>query len=103
MKKWIIGALSFGIIAAGGVTGVSAKSSQVEMPQEKNNHMMEMERMHQMMSESNAVINFGQAKNLMEQIHPEMTIQEIREMYTNMHGTNGAEPSNNFKEMEHNH
>ncbi|WP_153464239.1 hypothetical protein ACJA3J_02765 [Halobacillus sp. SY10] len=102
MKKLIIGALSFGIIAAGGVTGVSAKSGQMEMPQEKSAQMMDMDRMHQMMLESNAVINFGQAKNLVEEMHPEMTNQEIKEMYINMHGTNGAAPSKNFKEMEHN-
>ncbi|WP_394219596.1 hypothetical protein [Halobacillus trueperi] len=101
MKKLMIGALTFGIVAAGGMTEVSAKNGQVEMPQGESHHMMEMERMHQIMLESNAVINFGQAKNLMEDFHPEMTTQEIREMYIHMHGTNGAAPSNNFKEMEH--
>jgi|GEM_PF-5688944 len=99
MKKFIIGALSLGLVAAGGVTVVSAQSGQMEMPHEKSGEMMEMEDMHQNMLDSSAVINFGQAKNLMKEMHPEMTTQEIKMMYTKMHGTNGAAPSANFKEM----
>ncbi|MCA1012037.1 hypothetical protein [Halobacillus halophilus] len=99
MKKFIIGVLSLGLVAAGGVTGVSAQNGQMEMPYKKSGEMMEMEGMHQTILDSTAVINFGQAKNLMKEMHPEMSTKQIKVMYTKMHGTNGAAPSANFEEM----
>ncbi|SDZ76094.1 hypothetical protein SAMN05421743_10197 [Thalassobacillus cyri] len=100
MKKIIIGALSLGMVAGAGVTGVQAESGQMVMPKEKQ--MTQMEEMHQDMFDSNAVINYGQAKNLMEEMHPELGKEEVKEMYQSMHGTNGAAPSVNFKDMNMN-
>ncbi|WP_082235471.1 hypothetical protein [Halobacillus massiliensis] len=100
MRRFIIiGALSFGLVAAVGVTGVSAQSGQMEILHEESMQKMAMEEMHQNMLDSSAVINFGQTKKLMKEMHPEMTTQQIKNMYKQMHGTNGAAPSANFKEM----
>ncbi|TLS35431.1 hypothetical protein [Pseudalkalibacillus caeni] len=44
-------------------------------------------------------VNFGQAQKYMQEMHPGMTKQEVKEMYNTCHGTNGAAPSNNFQEM----
>ncbi|MGF7184128.1 hypothetical protein GGQ84_000208 [Desulfitispora alkaliphila] len=41
--------------------------------------------------------NFGQMKQHMQQMHSDMSVQELQEMYRACHGTLGAEPSNNFK------
>ncbi|MFG6116910.1 hypothetical protein ACGTN9_17290 [Halobacillus sp. MO56] len=97
MKSFIIGALSMGFIVAGGVSGVQAASDEMEMPAEGSEQMMEMDEMHQEVLNSNGVINFGQAKKLMENMHPEWTKEEIKNMYQSMHGTNGAAPSANLK------
>ncbi|MYL55465.1 hypothetical protein GLW08_19335 [Pontibacillus yanchengensis] len=99
MKKIIIGALSLGIVAAGGVTVAQAQSDQMEMP---NEQVMDMSDMHQEMLESNGEINFGQAKKFMSDMHPEWNTKEMKQMYQSMHGTNGAAPSANFKHMNMN-
>ena len=98
MKKFIIGTLTFGMIAAVGMTDVNAESGQPEMPHEGIDQS-KMEEMHDRMMDSEAVINFGQAKNMMEEMHPEMTKEQMKNMYRSMHGTNGAAPSANFKGM----
>jgi hypothetical protein len=100
MKKFIIGTLAFGMILAGGMTGVSAQSGEMEMGEENSGHM-NMEEMHDHMMDSNAVINFGQAKKMMKEMHPDMTTKQVKAMYKEHHGTMGAEPSANFKEMHH--
>lgn len=60
----------------------------------------DMDRMIELMDETDGPVNFGQMKNLMKDIHPEFTTKELKEMYNNMHGTNGAEPSKNFSNMK---
>ncbi|ARI78661.1 hypothetical protein [Halobacillus mangrovi] len=100
MKKLFIGALALGIVATGGVTSVYAHSNQGGMASVDMN-MIEMNDMHQMMQGQNGFINFGQMKKVMEDMHPDLTKQEIKEMYAAMHGTNGAEPSANFENCMH--
>ena len=41
--------------------------------------------------------NFGQMLPFMQEMHPDLTKDELREMYNNCHGTNGAAPSKNFE------
>lgn len=36
----------------------------------------------------------------MKEMHLEMTTQQIKMMYTKVHGTKGAAPSSNFREMK---
>lgn len=43
--------------------------------------------------------NFGQMKQHMEEMHPDLTNKEVIEHYKNMHGTGGSSKSNNFKMM----
>ena len=45
-------------------------------------------------------INFGQMKKHMEEVHPGMTTQEMKDMYKDCHGTNGAMQSKNFQMMD---
>ncbi|MGI8316904.1 hypothetical protein [Halobacillus mangrovi] len=101
MRKLFIGALALGLVATGGVTSVYAYSNQGEIPSGNVEQMMDMNDMHQMMQGPNGFINFGQMKNIMEDMHPDLTKQEIKEMYGTMHGTNGAEPSANFENCMH--
>ncbi|KHE67090.1 hypothetical protein [Halobacillus sp. BBL2006] len=101
MKKLIIVVLSLGLAAAVGITGVYAQGNQNELPSTNMNQRMDMNDMHQMMKGPNGFINFGQMKNIMEDMHPNLTKQEIKEMYAAMHGTNGAEPSAQFENCMH--
>ncbi|GGF27763.1 hypothetical protein GCM10010954_28600 [Halobacillus andaensis] len=102
MKKFMIGALSLGLVAAAGVTSVQAVSGQMEMPAEENEHMMEMSEMHQEMIDSNGEMNFGQVKKFMSDMHPEWSNEDMKQMYQSVHGTNGAAPSKNFEHMHMN-
>ncbi len=49
--------------------------------------------------EAQGTFNFGQMQGYMEQMHPDWSTEEMKEMYDYMHGTNGAAPSRNFEEM----
>ncbi|MFE8699656.1 hypothetical protein ACFYKX_03350 [Cytobacillus sp. FJAT-54145] len=49
----------------------------------------------------NGVMNFGQMKPFMEEMHPELSEKELKDMYESCHGTNGAMPSKNFQHMNH--
>ncbi|PTL39101.1 hypothetical protein [Alkalicoccus saliphilus] len=100
MKKFIIGTFAFGMILTGGMTGVSAQSGEMDMREENSGHI-NMEEMHQHMMGSNAVINFGQAKKMMKEMHPNMSTKQVKAMYKEHHGTMGAEPRANFNEMDH--
>ncbi|MGS2778317.1 hypothetical protein ACVBAX_13205 [Robertmurraya sp. GLU-23] len=51
--------------------------------------------MQEMMNDKN--MNFGQMKDHMKEMHPELTEQQLGEMYKDMHGTGGSENSNNFQ------
>jgi hypothetical protein len=39
-------------------------------------------------------------KKHMEEVHPGMNTQEMKDMYKDCHGTNGAMQSKNFKMMD---
>jgi hypothetical protein len=49
------------------------------------------------------IINFGQMKPHLNEVHPELTNQQLREHYKDMHGTGGSSQSNNFKGMDSMH
>lgn len=71
-----------------------------EMNLNEMNQMMEsrdFEDMQRFMDEQN--INFGQMKPHMQEMHPDLSTQELEEMYKEMHGTGGASNSQNFKGM----
>lgn len=46
--------------------------------------------------------NFGQMLPFMQEMHPNLSNQELQEMYNSCHGTNGAAPSANFQNMNMN-
>lgn len=48
-------------------------------------------------NEGNAAFNFGQMKPIMEKMHPDLSNEELKQMYNQCHGTTGAMPSNNFQ------
>lgn len=50
-------------------------------------------------NEGKGTNNFGQMKQMMEEMHPELSTNELVEMHKKCHGTNGAEPSKNFEKM----
>lgn len=50
--------------------------------------------------ESNEIMNFGQMKPLMKKMHPNLSADELKQMYRDCHGTNGAMPSKNFNMMD---
>lgn len=54
-------------------------------------------------TEGKGTFNFGQMKPLIEQMHPGLSVDEIKQMYNNCHGTNGAMPSKNFNMMDSGH
>lgn len=56
-----------------------------------------VEDMQKLMDEQN--ISFGQMKPQMENMHPDLSTQELEQMYKDMHGTGGAENSKNFQGM----
>lgn len=43
------------------------------------------------------VMNLGRMLSHMEKMHPEMSKQQLKEMYEICHGTKGASPSHNFE------
>lgn len=45
--------------------------------------------------------NFGQMLPFMKQVHPDFSEQQLKDMYNNCHGTNGAAPSKNFEMPNH--
>lgn len=51
--------------------------------------------------EGKGTFNFGQMKEMMEEMHPGLSNEELKNMYNHCHGTNGAMPSNNFEMMNH--
>ncbi len=68
-----------------------------DMQEMMNGDMQEMMNgdMQEMMNDKN--MNFGQMKDHMKEMHPELTEQQLEEMYKNMHGTGGSENSNKFQ------
>ncbi|MBS8266050.1 hypothetical protein DYI25_16610 [Mesobacillus boroniphilus] len=47
--------------------------------------------------------NFGQMKPIIEKMHPGLSNEEMKQMYNDCHGTNGAMPSKNFNMMDGSH
>ena len=54
-------------------------------------------------AEGKGLFNFGQMKPLIEKMHPDFSDEEIKQMYNECHGTNGAMPSKNFHMMDVSH
>ena len=54
-------------------------------------------------TDGKGTFNFGQMKPMIEQMHPELSDEEVKQMYNNCHGTNGAMPSKNFNMMDSSH
>lgn len=54
-------------------------------------------------SDGKGLLNFGQMKPLIEKMHPGLSDEEVKQMYNDCHGTNGAMPSKNFNMMDNNH
>lgn len=53
--------------------------------------------------EGKGTFNFGQMKPMMEKMHPGLSNEELKQMYNDCHGTNGAMPSKNFQMMDGGH
>ncbi|WP_423799606.1 hypothetical protein [Neobacillus sp. SAB-20_R2A] len=55
------------------------------------------EEMKQFMEDGN--VNFGQMKPYMRQMHPDLSDQQLEEMYKSMHGTGGSAKSQYYQGM----
>lgn len=68
-----------------------------DMQEMMDGNMQEMMNgdMQEMMNDKN--MNFGQMKDHMKEMHPELTEKQLEDMYKDMHGTGGSENSNNFQ------
>lgn len=106
----ISGILAGALALAGGlgVSGLSeedtAKEESVIQEQRIENNQItdmmdadEVENMELVMEDN--VINFGQMKSHISEMHPEWTNQQLKEHYKAMHGTGGSSLSSNFKGM----
>lgn len=54
-------------------------------------------------NDGKGTFNFGQMKPMMEKMHPDLSKEELKQMYIDCHGTNGAMPSKNFQMMDGSH
>lgn len=52
--------------------------------------------------EGAGLFNFGQMLPFMQQMHPNLSVEQLKEMFEACHGTNGAAPSRNFQGMQPN-
>lgn len=43
--------------------------------------------------------NFGQMLPQMQEVHPDLTTEELKDMYNSCHGTSGSAASKNFQGM----
>ncbi|WP_066172486.1 hypothetical protein [Bacillus marinisedimentorum] len=86
MKNKVLTGILAAALIAGGATSVMAYSDGGAADRQPQR-------------EGAGTFNFGQMQNYMEQMHPEWSKEEIKEMYNYMHGTNGSAPSRNFEEM----
>lgn len=77
MKKWTIGLLAAGLVLGAG-TAVYAADNQTP---------------------GQGTFNFGQMLPFMQQMHPNLSEQQLKDMYESCHGTGGAAPSKNFQPM----
>lgn len=112
MKKMIIsGTLAAALIVGGGTgaymafakentTSPAAIMQQQGMNMEQMSNSMQsgnFEDMQQFMKDGN--VNFGQMKPYMKKMHPDLSDQQLEDMYKRMHGTGGASNSKNFQGM----
>lgn len=122
MRKTILtGILAASLIAGGGIGIISAqaKDNPDTAGKAKQAQGMDMNQMREMMKSGNmgnmqnmmeqgnmgdmqemmkdGVMNFGQMKPYMKQMHPDLTDQQLEEHYKSMHGTGGSENSKNFQ------
>jgi hypothetical protein len=108
MKKTLIAiTLGAGLLIGGG-TGIYYVSAQENEGIANENMMMDRmvnsdsemkEMMHRDMESMMNVknMNFGQMKEHMMNMHPDLSVQQLEEHYKNMHGTGGSENSKNFQ------
>ncbi|PRY82436.1 hypothetical protein [Alkalibacterium olivapovliticus] len=105
----LMGGILAGAIALTGGLGVSRFAEDEGSNQES---VIQEERMafDQMNASGSAhmdmeegVVNFGQMKSHMSEMHPELTNQELRDHYKAMHGAGGSSRSANFKGMGNMH
>lgn len=79
MKKLMTGLLTAGLVLGAG-TAVLAAENQEPLP-------------------GQGIVNFGQMLSFMRQVHPNLTEQQLQDLYKTCHGTGGAAPSKNFQPM----
>jgi hypothetical protein len=87
MKKTLGTMMFTAILLVGGGTGlVSASEIQEMQPEEQTDHNCEGS-------------NFGQMKQHIQEMHPDLANPEIIQHYKTMHGTGGSAKSNFFQKM----
>jgi hypothetical protein len=78
--------LTAALLVGGGTGLVSASELQEVQPEAQTEHKC-------------GGSNFGQMKQHIMEMHPDLTNKEVVEHYKNMHGTGGSSKSNNFQMM----
>lgn len=108
-KTFLTGMLAASLIAGGGIGIISAqaKDNPDNAGKAKQAQGMDMNQMSEMMESGNmgdmqnkmkdGVMNFGQMKPYMKEMHPDLTNQQLEEHYKSMHDTGGSENSKNFQ------
>lgn len=81
MKKLTAGLLAAGLVLGAG-TAVFAADNQ-----------------GMVQGQGQGIVNFGQVLPYMKQVHPNLTEQQLQDLYNACHGTGGAAPSKNFQPM----
>ena len=111
MKKLIVtGTLAAALIAGGGTGAYMAyakgndSSPAAYMQQGVNAEQMsntfdskDIQDMQNLMDNGN--VNFGQMKPYMQKMHPDLSNQQLEDMYKGMNGTGGSSNSANFQGM----
>ncbi|XJZ28034.1 hypothetical protein ACF5W4_04320 [Bacillota bacterium Lsc_1132] len=111
MKKLIVtGTLAAALIAGGGTGAYMAyakgndSSPAAYMQQGANVEQMsntfdskDIQDMQNLMDNGN--VNFGQMKPYMQKMHPDLSNQQLEDMYKGMNGTGGSSNSANFQGM----
>lgn len=107
----LVSGLLSGVLAVTGGLGISLFSEEDTTNQEAviQEQVMDVDQMRDLMDTDefedmelrieDGIINFGQMKSHMNEMHPELNTQQLRELYKNMHGTGGSSQSTNFTGM----
>lgn len=77
MKKVVVGLLAAGLVLGAGTAVFAAEGNQ----------------------DGQGTMNFGQMLPFMKKAHPNLSEQQLQDMYNSCHGTGGAAPSENFQPM----